>query len=146
MDHIDALRRYYECYNEDGRLSTPHGAVEFLTTMRYLERYLKPGAHILDIGAGTGRYSHALARQGYSVDAVELIEHNIAEFQRQTQLKESVTIRQGNAVDLSAFPSNTYDVTLLMGPLYHLADEQDRLAAMAEAIRVTKPGGVIFAS
>ncbi|MCH5287327.1 MAG: methyltransferase domain-containing protein [Christensenellaceae bacterium] len=146
MDNFDALRRYYEGYEEDRRLDRPHGKVEFLTTMRYLERYLLPGARILDIGAGTGRYSHALARRGYQVDAVELIQHNIDVFQCHTQPGENVTVVQGNALDLSAFPDDTYDVTLLMGPLYHLAEEQERLLALSEAVRVTRPSGKVFAA
>ena len=62
---------YYNSYDEDSRLSPKHGTVEFLTTMRYIEKYIKPGSRVLEIGAGTGRYSHALARQGYMVDAVD---------------------------------------------------------------------------
>lgn len=146
MDNLDAIRCYYEGYDEDGRLDRPHGRVEFLTTMRYLERYLMPEARILDVGAGTGRYSHALARRGYQVDAVELIEHNIEVFQRHTLPGELVTVIQGNALDLSAFPDDAYDMTLLMGPMYHLAEEKDCLLALSEAVRVTKPGGKVFAA
>ena len=68
---------FYRHYDEDGRLASRHGSVEFLTTMHYIEKYLRPGFRILEIGAGTGRYSHALARRGYEVSAVELVEHNI---------------------------------------------------------------------
>ena len=113
-----------------------HGSVEFLTTMRYVERYLKPGNRILEIGAGTGRYSHALARRGYVVDAVELVEHNIKVFQKNTLPNEQITISQGNALDLSAFSDNQYDVTLLLGPLYHLYTKEDKRQAIREAIRV----------
>ena len=63
---------FYQSYDEDGRLTSRHGSVEFLTTMHYIEKYLFPGARILEIGAGTGRYSHALARREYAVDAIEL--------------------------------------------------------------------------
>ena len=75
---------FYNNYDEDGRLEQKHGTVEFLTTIRYIQRSLKPGNRVLEVGAGTGRYSHTLARQGYAVDAVELIEHNIEVFQRNT--------------------------------------------------------------
>ena len=70
--------------------------------MRYVERYLKPGNRILEIGAGTGRYSHALARRGYIVDAVELVEHNIKVFRKNTLPNEQITISQGNALDREA--------------------------------------------
>ena len=140
------LIAYYNQYDEDGRLGTRHGHVEFLTTMTYIGRYLKPGMRVLEIGAGTGRYSHALARQGYQVDAVELVQHNIDVFTANTQPGEAVTIRQGNALDLSFIPDDTYDITLLLGPMYHLYTREDQHQALAEAIRVTKRGGVIFAA
>lgn len=138
------LIEFYNHYDEDSRLSPRHGTVEFLTTMHYIEKYITPGSHVLEIGAATGRYSHALARQGYTVDAVELVEHNIEIFRKNTQPDEVITIMQGNAIDLSAFPDNKFDVTLLLGPLYHLYNTEDKRQALREAIRVTKQGGVIF--
>lgn len=137
---------FYNNYDEDSRLEQKHGAVEFLTTMRYIQRYLKSGNRVLEIGAGTGRYSHTLARQGYAVDAIELIEHNIEVFQRNALPNENISIIQGNALDLSAFPDNQYDITLLLGPLYHLYTKEDKQQAIREAIRVTKQGGIIFAA
>lgn len=146
MQTIHYLNEFYSHYDEDGRLSKKHGSVEFLTTMRYIGKYIKPGDRVLEVGAGTGRYSHALARQGYAVDAVELIGHNIDVFQNNTQPGENISITQGNALDLSAFSDNTYDITLLLGPLYHLYTKEDKRQALREAIRVTRPGGVIFAA
>lgn len=146
MQTMHYLNEFYSHYDEDGRLSKKHGSVEFLTTMRYIGQYIKPGDRVLEVGAGTGRYSHALARQGYTVDAVELIGHNIDVFQNNTQPGENISITQGNALDLSAFSDNTYDITLLLGPLYHLYTKEDKRQALREAIRVTRPGGVIFAA
>lgn len=146
MQTMHYLNEFYSHYDEDGRLSKKHGSVEFLTTMRYIGKYIKPGDRVLEVGAGTGRYSHALARQGYTVDAVELIGHNIDVFQNNTQPGENISITQGNALDLSAFSDNTYDITLLLGPLYHLYTKEDKRQALCEAIRVTRPGGVIFAA
>ena len=146
MEANQYLNDFYNHYNEDSRLLFQHGSVEFLTTMRYIEKYLKHGDKVLEIGAGTGRYSHALARRGHPVDAVELVAHNIEVFRQNTRPGESVTIAQGNALDLSAFADNAYDVTLLLGPLYHLYTQDDKRRALREAIRVTKPGGVVFAA
>ena len=138
------LTDFYNHYEEDSRLTSKHGLVEFLTTLRYVEKYLKPGDRILEVGAGTGRYSHALARKGYTVDAVELLEHNIEVFRRNTTANENISVIQGNALDLSAFSDNQYDITLLLGPLYHLYSKGDKRQAIREAIRVTKQGGIIF--
>lgn len=92
METSRYLIDYYQSYDEDSRLVSRHGSVEFLTTMLYLEKYLKPDSHILEIGAGTGRYSHALARQGYTVDAVELVDHNIKVFQENTHIKAKLNM------------------------------------------------------
>ncbi len=144
MDTFKALTEFYSNYDEEGRLLSKHGQVEFLTTMRYVEKYLRPGMRVLEIGAATGRYSHTLARQGYKVDAVELIQHNIDIFHTLTQSGEDITIRQGNAKDLSFFADETYDMTLLLGPMYHLYTEEEQLQALREAIRVTKRDGIIM--
>lgn len=146
METLCALTQYYESHDENVRLDSRHGMVEYLTTMRYIERYLHPGMRILEIGAATGRYSHQLAQRGYRVDAVELVEHNIEIFKANTKPGEQITIQQGNAKDLSAFSDNTYDMTLLLGPMYHLFTEEEKLRALSEAIRVTKRGGLVFAA
>ena len=140
------LNNYYSGYDEDGRLRSRHGLVEFSITMHYIEKYLRPGMRILEIGAGTGRYSHALAQMGYEVDAVELVEHNIEIFRANTVPGERVTVRQGNALDLADFSDGTYDMTLLLGPMYHLYTEADQRRALSEAIRVTKNGGTVCAA
>ncbi len=144
MDTENILKDFYKNYDEDSRLLSRYGNIEFLTTMAYIDRYLRDGMRILEIGAATGRYSHALARRGYKVDAVELSEHNIEVFKANTKDNEDITITQGNAMDLSAFKDNSYDITLLLGPMYHLFTEEDKLRALREAVRVTKKGGVIF--
>ena len=140
------LIEFYNNYDEDGRLVTRYGAIEFLTTMHYIRKYLQPGMRVMEIGAGTGRYSHALAQQGWQVDALELVPHNIDIFRMHTLPGEPVTVTQGNALDLSMFRSKTYDITLLLGPMYHLHTKDDQLQALSEAIRVTKKGGVIFSA
>lgn len=146
MERMEALKNYYESHDEHARLGSQHGSVEFLTTVHYIEQYLKPGMTILEIGAGTGRYSHYFAQKGYLVTAVELMECNIEAFMQNTKEGENVSISQGDAVDLSCFPSDTYDVTLLLGPMYHLYSEKDKQSALGEAVRVTRPGGTVFAA
>lgn len=144
MERLEALKNYYENHDEHTRLGSQHGSVEFLTTVHYIEQYLKPGMRVLEIGAGTGRYSHYFAQKGYHVVAVELMECNIETFMQNTKEGEMISISQGDAVDLSDFPSDTYDVTLLLGPMYHLYTIEDKQAALSEAVRVTRPGGTVF--
>ena len=146
MDTKKYLENYYSNYDEDGRLSSRCGAVEYITTMKYIEKYLRAGDRIIEIGAGTGRYSHTLAGKGYQVDAVELLEHNIDIFKKNIVPSETVTVTQGNAVDLSGFRTDTYNITLLLGPMYHLFTREDKLKALSEAVRVTKKGGIVFAA
>lgn len=138
------LIEFYNNYDEEGRLLSKYGKVEFLTTIHYIEKYLKKGDKIIEIGAGTGRYSHFLARQGYEVDSVELVPHNIDIFKKNTLPEEKISIVQGNALDLSFIEDNKYDITLVLGPLYHLYNDEDKKQAIKEAIRVTKKGGKIF--
>ena len=140
----NSLADYYTNYNENGRLLTPYGRVEFLTTVRYIEKYLRPGMRVIEIGAGTGRYSHYFAQKGYPVTAVELVEHNLSILKSKTIKGEDLTAVQGDAVDLSRFADGSFDVTLLLGPMYHLYRREAQNAALDEAIRVTKPGGVVF--
>ena len=141
-----ALNAYYTSHDEDARFDSRHNSVEFLTTLDYIGRYLAPGDRIAEIGAGSGRYSHALARQGYHVDAVELIPRNIALFRERTKPGEDVVIREGTATDLSCFADGMFGMTLLLGPMYHLFTEEEQRRALREAVRITKPGGHVFVS
>lgn len=143
---FEYLNDYYSAHDEHQRFASRHGSVEFLTTIRFIERYLEPGMKILEIGAASGRYSHYFARNGYEVDAVELIPRNIELFRENTEPGENVRIFEGNAVDLSMFADDTYDIVLLLGPMYHLFTDEDRAAALSEAVRVTKKGGVMMAA
>lgn len=147
------LSEYYRNYREDDRLSASnHGRVEYLTTMEYIHRYLEKGMRILETGAGTGIYSLALAAEGFRVDAVELLAHNL-EILR-TKMKSPAVIKngtnihtyQGDAQDLSRFGEGTFDGTLILGPMYHLYSEEEQVKALKEAFRVTKKGGYIFAA
>ena len=137
------LEQYYNKFNEDKRLDSRHGKVEFITSMKYIHEYLGGDTtkKILDIGAGTGKYSVALAEEGYDVSAVELVKHNLGLLKAKNS---SVKAYQGNALKLRRFENDTFDVTLLFGPMYHLFTKEDKVRALCEAKRVTKPGGIIF--
>lgn len=164
------LEQYYNKFNEEKRLNSRHGQVEFRLSMKYIHEViektmtdyiseqsasntlnnnqpnpvttLRPkDIKILDIGAGTGRYSVALAEEGYDVTAVELVKYNLGILKKKNS---SVKAMQGNALNLKKLSSNTFDITLLFGPMYHLFGFEDKKKALLEAKRVTKPGGTIL--
>ena len=145
-DTMNFLENFYNSINEDERLLSKHGKVEYLTTMKYIHEYLKgrTDARILEVGAGTGRYSIPLAKERNRVMAVELVEHNIDILKSKLDGSEIIDVMQGNALDLACFDDNTFDMTLVLGPMYHLYTKDDKLKALSEAVRVTKQGGIIF--
>lgn len=140
------LEEFYNSRDEEKRLLSQHGQVEYLTTMKYirecLSRFASP--EILEVGAGTGRYSVTLAKEGYSVTAVELVPRNLEVLRSKLDGSEPISAIQGNALDLSAFRNGSFDVTMLLGPMYHLYTVEDKLRALSEAVRVTKPGGYLL--
>lgn len=140
---MNNLEEYYNKFNEDKRLNTRRGQIEFITNMKYIHKYLKEGDKILDIGAGTGKYSLSLDKEGYEVTAVELVKRNIQIINKKNPHLKTIL---GNALDLSMIKDNTYDIVLLFGPMYHLKKRSDQIKALAEAKRVTKKEGIILVS
>ena len=149
---MNKIEEYYNKFNEEKRLNSRHGQIEYRITMKYIHDYLdvrmqelkvtnREDIRILDIGAGTGRYSVALCEEGYDVTAVELVKHNLGILK---QKNSNVHAMQGNALHLKKLEDNTYDLTLLFGPMYHLMTKEEKIQALSEAKRVTKPGGIIL--
>ncbi len=139
------LNEHYEKTDEENRLTKDktHN-IEFITTTKYIEKYLKEGDRILEVGAGTGIYSLYYANKGYQVDAVELVQKNIDILNSKITNNMNIKAIQGNAIDLSMYEDNTFDITLVLGPLYHIFKQDEEEKAINEAIRVTKPQGKIF--
>lgn len=144
------LEKHYNKFNEDKRLLRRHGQVEYITSMKYIHKYLellceehgvdyKPC--VLDVGAGTGRYSVALSEEGYDVTAVELVKYNLGILKKKGS---NVKAYQGNAMNLKRFEDNSFDLTLVFGPMYHLYTFEDKKKALEEAKRVTKIGGIVL--
>lgn len=138
---LSNIEKHYNKHPEDLRLQRRHGIVEFETTMHHLHRFLQPDHFILDIGAGTGRYTSALMSEGYHVKAVELVRRNIEVFLKREPTADVV---QGDARDMPFLATASADVTLLLGPMYHLIGHKEKIKALNEARRVTKPGGIIL--
>ena len=138
------INDYYKNYDEENRLIKDNiHNLEFITTKTYIDKYLKQNDKILEVGAGTGRYSLHYASLGYDVTSIEYVQHNLDILKSKITTDIKIVAEQGDAVDLSRFKDNTFDVTLVLGPLYHLYDDKDINKAIEEAIRVTKKDGII---
>ena len=149
---MNKIEEYYNKFNEDKRLSSRHGQVEFATSMHYIHKELgqlgdrqtggKRPLRILDVGAGCGAYSIPLADEGYEVHALELVKHNVARLKAKS---DKVDARQGNALKLTRkYERNYFDLLLVFGPMYHLFTYEDKLSALKQAMEVTAPCGVIL--
>lgn len=141
--HEDIIVNYYQnTYVEDERFDRPSHKIEYLTTMRYINKFTPKGCKILEIGAATGNYSINLAKMGYEVTAVELVENNLNIMKKKAEGIKNITCLQGDALDLSRFEDSTFDVVLNLGPMYHLYNQKDKDKAIAETVRVCKPNGI----
>ena len=158
---MNKIEEHYNKFNEDKRLSSRHGQVEHIITLKYIyemidvmkaKRAALTGSDsgssisnerisILDIGAGTGAYSVPLAEDGYDVSAVELVKHNLM---RMKQKCDKIKAKQGNALNLKKYPSDSFDIVLLFGPMYHLFTREEKLQALSEAKRVMKADGILM--
>ncbi len=144
-NETERVKAIYDVLNEDIRLKRTRAAgIEFFTTIKYIEKYLKEGMRILELGAGTGAYSLYFARKGYSVSAVELSEKNADILRSRIKGDMDVQLYCRNALDLSVFSDGYFDVVLVLGPLYHLEQEEDRRRCIFEAKRVLKENGTMF--
>lgn len=144
-DNTKIIKDFYEQYTEDDRFTKDKAhSVEYIVTKKYIEKNLKKGDRILEIGAGTGAYSVYYAKKGYRVDAVELSLKNLSILKNKITDDMDINAIEGNALDLSMYKDNSFDITLLLGPLYHLFTEEEKEKAISEALRVTKTGGYIY--
>lgn len=146
---MDELTRHYNKFNEEKRLLRPHGQVEYRTSMKYIYECIgmlqqaqpQKSLKLLDIGAGTGRYAVALAEEGYDVTAIEYVRYNLGILK---QKGSAVKAYQGDARNLKRLKEGSFDLTLLFGPMYHLYTKEEKLQALREARRVTRPGGFLL--
>lgn len=142
---MDYITNYYQNLSEeDGRLFTDNKhKTEFILTIDYIDKYLQKEMRILELGAGTGAYSLYYAQQGYQVDALEPVEKNLNILKSKITKSMNIEPVLGNALDLSMYEQNTFDMVLCLGPMYHL-DGEEREKCLEEAVRVTKPNGLIY--
>ena len=141
---MDDIVKFYEGYDEEGRLfRTKAHMVEYLVTIRYFDRLFKPGSRVLDVCAGGGRYSFYLAEKGHAVIACDLVEHNVDIIKSNPKAHLLDDILVCNALDLSRFNENSFDVVLCMGALYHVDSDELKEKVISESVRVCKPGGIV---
>jgi ubiquinone/menaquinone biosynthesis C-methylase UbiE len=148
------IKDYYASYvrKEWKRLvKSPYNRLEYDTTCHFLRRYLPTGGLLLDAGGGPGRYTIRLAKQGYDVVLLDMTPANLKFARRRikkTGLQAKVRdVTEGSIVDLSRFADQTFDGVLCTGgPLSHVLDPAERQKAIAELVRVAKPGAPIFVS
>ncbi len=131
----------YNNSNEDERFNRKSQLFEYKTTLFYIQKYLRKGCKILEIGAGTGRYSIALAKMGYDVTAVELVEKNLKVLRENSSKIDNLKSYQGDVLDLQ-FEDNSFNIVLCLGPMYHLYKKKDKNRAISETLRVCKPNGI----
>ena len=148
QEKTEEIREHYNSdpQKEWDRLKVRNPHEKYITT-HMMDRYIKSGDRILDIGGGPGHYSIHYAKKGHDVTLLDLSDENVRFAKKKaSQYKVKITAMQGNALDLSRFPDSSFDIVFLMGPLYHLMTEESRLKAVNEAKRVLKPEGYLFSS
>ena len=139
----DVIINKYAEYDEDARLVSDRGHnVEYLTTMRYIQKFLKPGDKILEIGAATGRYSITLAKMGYDVTAVDLVPKHVEIMKSKARGLKNFRCMVADALDLGMFEDKSFNMVLNFGPMYHLFEKKDKKQAIKETVRVTAKDGI----
>lgn len=137
---------YYNRFDEWGRLDRE--PMEYLVNLHYMKKYLPVQGHVLDNGAGPGKYSMELAMHGYDISLTDLtprlVEQASVKAKELNLLDRFKTLEAADARNLYLFEDEQFDASLMLGPMYHLQDEIGRNQAIEELSRVTKRGGVVF--
>jgi SAM-dependent methyltransferase len=147
MDPLpDEIRRHYEDdIDEADRITEGIGQLELVRTQEIVRRHLPAESplSVLDVGGGAGVHARWLADDGHRVHLIEPIPRHVEQARRIVSTRGTVTAELGSALDLPV-GSEAFDAVLVLGPLYHLTDESQRISALSEARRVARPGAPIF--
>ncbi|MCB2356321.1 class I SAM-dependent methyltransferase [Clostridium estertheticum] len=144
---MNNIVNFYNKYDEESRVSTNKARkVEFNVTTSILNEYINHQDKIIELGAGTGVYSFYYANRGNEVVAtditpkhVEIIKEKLSKASNTIKLRAEVA----NAIDLKQYDSESFDVVLCLGPMYHLVNEKDREMCISENLRILKKGGIL---
>jgi S-adenosylmethionine-dependent methyltransferase len=143
----DLVRGYYDKRADDEWQRQDRHRMEFAVSKRLLSDHLPRRGRVLDCGGGPGRYAIWLASQGYEVTLFDLSRVCLDRARTEAELQSlDLQYELGTATDLSRFEDATFDAVLLMGPLYHLREFEERRLALMESARVLRPGGVVAAA
>lgn len=136
--------QHYRSTDEGARLTEPSGLLEFVRTQEIVRRHLPTGGlRVLDVGGATGTHAAWLAADGHQVTLFDIVPEHVAAARQLADRTPGMTVALADARRLPV-PDGSFDAALLLGPLYHLTDRDDRLAALREAGRAVRPGGWIF--
>lgn len=146
----EIVKSYYDqnAQQEWNRLSNPYNQIEFKSTLRLIANYFPPDGKVCDIGAGPGRYSIELLKQGYATTLFDLSTKELSLASEKIN-ELGLTAEDyvcGDARDLSRFDADCFDALLVLGPLYHLHEAEDRQKVYRETSRIIKPGGIVLFS
>lgn len=146
MDVTEIIKSYYDA-GVDVEWGRIENRPEFILTCRYINRYVNSGDKVLDIGGGPGRYSLWLSEKGCDVTLLDLSPQNV-HFVQNKAVEQNLSLKAvvGDARTADKSIVGQFDCVLLMGPLYHLLEESDRVKAVNACLHLLKPGGVFFAS
>lgn len=144
---MKTVANFYENYDEESRLTTNNARkIEFIMTTSALNNHIERHHKVLELGAGTGLYSFYYAGKGNPVIATDITPKHIEIIKQKLKEREdaiSLQAEVANAIDLSEYESEGFDVVLCLGPMYHLTDEHNRFKCIEESLRVLKKGGLL---
>ena len=143
---MNKILEFYQEYDEESRLVKDNAhKIEFISTTKTLDLFIKPNSNILDIGAATGRYSFYYAQKNHNIWALDISPKHVGILKSKlNETKDvSINVSLGDSRDLAQFADNSFDVVLCMGPIYHLRKEEDRARCIQECLRVLKKGGIL---
>ena len=146
-DDIKVVENFYNNDVEQEWNRLEKHPFEFIITTRFMDRYIKEGDKVLDIGGGPGRYSLYYAQKGCDVTLFDLSQGNVDyAFAKAKEYNLNLKGYAGDATVVDEMIPDTFDHVFLMGPMYHLLEEEDRKKAIKAALSLVKPGGKIYIS
>lgn len=144
---MNLIESYREIDEEHRLQSTLARKIEYLTTIDVLNTYCSGSSTCIDVGCGVGIYALYLDKLGIQTTAIDLVPDHINRLKELVaQSNVNVEAHIGNALDLSAYSSNSYDIVLCLGPLYHLLTTEEQDKCLVECHRLAKSGGILMFS